>query len=185
MLLMTCTQCWQTLRSSRSAGCGAAQGGQTAWLPWRGGLRQEFSIPSPQRRHGAVRARASHRILCWENGVFYPIPVRILPWVRHVLSSSDFWAQAELSVSSVWAEEPAASANSSGKERGVGCGHPAWLLSSCCGAWNVIIITLLLSYLPWVLCLPPQPLGWGITAYKIPLAALESSWSVWLDGLSW
>lgn len=88
---------------------------------------------------------------------FYPIPVRILPWLRHVLSSSDFWAHVELSVSSFWAEEPAASANSSGKERGMGCGHPAWLLVLWSMKCNHHYLIALLSPLGAV---PSTPASW-------------------------
>lgn len=95
VLFMNCTQ---VIRSSRSAGC-------APWsIPWRGhslaalGWEFEAGPLHPHLLHGTVSARASHHILCWDNGMFYPIPVRILPWLGHVLSSSVFWAQAELCV---------------------------------------------------------------------------------------
>lgn len=172
-------------RSSRSAGC----------APWNTPCRADsLDIPGWEFEAGLLHPplpKASWHYnhqsipphLCWENRVFYPIPVGVLPWLGYAVGSGDFWAQAGLSVcsseqrklqpllthvamSALWAPGLAA-------------------LASCFGAWNVIIVTLLLSYLPWVLCLPSWPLGWGISAYKIPLTSSGSSWSVWLSGLSW
>lgn len=114
--------------------------------------------------------------------------VRILHRLWHVLEGVDFWTQTKFSSGSpaLVSEQdvPAGTANSS-RQRAQ---HGAWAsfltpVVLCFEAWNVIIITVLLSYLPWVLCPLSHPLGAEIAARKNPLGSLKSSWSIWLDGL--
>lgn len=58
---------------------GTPHAGQTAWTSQDESLRQDFSIPLSPKPRGTITTRASHHILCWENRVFYPIPVGVLP----------------------------------------------------------------------------------------------------------
>lgn len=183
VLFVTCTQCWEMVQQQQECRMCPVEHpteGRQPGCPGMGVWGRTFSIPlSLKASQHCKRQSTPPPFSAGEMGCFIPLLWRSSADFR---ASSDFCAQAELSVCSsvcshrwlLW--------------------HWAWhgpwapglaALVLCFGAWNVIIVILLLSYLPWVLCLPSQPLGWAISAYKVPLASSGSSWSVWLNGLSW